>query len=335
MSLEPVVFLSSLSRHAHIWLDLFAHILSIDFNALPSASSGGLPRRSASCMATMNRQSSSSTTPAQLARSLRRALSVGHSRDARQPPSRSTSVHFVESPSAPPSAYDRRASLISPRPSSSRPSMHHRSVSVGSVAGSTLSRKRNFRRAFASPALSPSLPETPLESPGAMSPVPSPSVVGAVAERNVVVVNAGEQAAEMHAQIGVWEEQPPSPHWAAYEHAVASVGVWEHESVGGPQKDPFATAAPSYIAHSRPTGERRELAVNTLVSSNTAYMMASAAGSLDSDSATLVANSPVSASSPRDKRASIVSVVPSTKAKFTSRLQRAMRKLRGVSVTTS
>ncbi|KZV74121.1 hypothetical protein PENSPDRAFT_648320 [Peniophora sp. CONT] len=211
-------------------------------------------------------------------------------------------------------------------------------MSVGSASADFLSRKRHARRAFTGPSLtlSPTLSETPHELPGTpSSPVPPPSVVAAGAERNVVVVSGDEQVTEMHAQVGVWEEQS-APGWAAYEHAVASVGVWEHETVGGgANKDPFAPAAPSYIAGPRPTGARgrRELAVDTLVSSNTAYIMASMASSLDSDSSTLVANSPVSASSPPDKRTSVFSTAPSTRAKFTSRLQRAMRKLRGSPVS--
>ena len=288
----------------------------------------------------MHRQTSSPTKPARLVNSLRRTLSVGHSQERRQPPSRSISIHIAE---ATPIA-EHRASFATPSPqaSSSRPSLHHRSMSVGSASGGVLSRRRHTRRfGGPSPALSPTLPETPLELLEAPSPMPSPSAVGAGAERSVIVIPAEEQATGMHAQVGVWEEQPPTPSWAAYEHAVASVGLWQQESVGGgPSKDPFATAAPSYISGPRPAGARgrRDLAINTLVSSNTAYMMASIAGSLDSDSAdgsTLVANTPVSVASPHNKRASVVSASPSTKTRFTSRLQRAMRKLRGGVATPS
>lgn len=278
------------------------HILAFDYGRLPASSPAYLPRRSVSCMATMHRQTSSPTKPARLAQSLRRAISVGHSQDRRQPPSRSISVVFAESSSA----CEHRAS-IDAQP---RPSLHHRSASVDSAPTDILPRKRRAL-AFAgpSPALSPILSETPYESLGTPPPVPAPSVLGAVAEHSVVVVPGDDLATEMHAQVGVWEEQT-APGWAAYEHAVASVGVWEHESVNGASKDPFAPAAPSYIAGPRPTGAwgRRELAVNTLVSSNTAYIMASMASSLDSDSvdgSTLVANTPVSVSSPQDKRAPV------------------------------
>lgn len=279
-------------------------------------------------MAILTHADSSSTRPTRIAQTLRRALSGGHTQERRESPARSFSVHFTNSPS--PS--ESRAPLSRASSSRLRPSLQRSSSLSLAPSSSPLLRRRQARRSYAGP------PQTLCEN-STDSPTPA---VGSVTERNVVVVpGADAQALEMHAQVGVWEEQPQAPGWAAYEHAVASAGVWEHEQAIAPSvsknADPFAPAAPSWIAHPAATDHmrRRELELDTLVSSHTAYITASMSDS--GDSATLAPSSPAYSVPPQNKRMSMLSAAPSTRTrtKLVSRFQRAMRKLRGSSVPPS